>query len=384
MWDDKKVAIIAIVYSVIFLGVGIVCAASGYDIGGAMLVGLLTALGIAFVHYLIGLPKRNKKKDIEKNILFYNICIARGVQSFDSPKDIKRMEMIADELGCYDIEDYGAYFEKGKQLKQELRAKKEEQERQELLDKKRKKEEKEYEKLTRYADCTGNQKTIQILTGQLEKANTELDQLSNFGSNMSSALIQKEKDWATLGGIASGLAGGAAGVATAIKVQEENAQIRERNNQTRQAIIQTEAMINQSGVKDTLRDKVGDLMQELYSEKNKLVADIPGQKLLDYLEIKHNVQISETGAFYVSAYINMAAPVIIFDDLPARIDGTLVAIVSQNGKTIGEVKMVLPFRGIRPGKPMEKPVKGICLGGAAQGTTCTVSFNGQNLYAIED
>ena len=43
--------------------------------------------------------------------------------------------------------------------------------------------------------------------------------------------LEQEHDWAVMGGLANGLAGPGAGIATAVNAQIENAQIRARNSQ---------------------------------------------------------------------------------------------------------------------------------------------------------
>lgn len=53
---------------------------------------------------------------------------------------------------------------------------------------------------------------------------------------------EKEKDWAVLGGLASDLAGGGAGIATAVNTQLENQQIRDRN-ETRRILAEKVASV---------------------------------------------------------------------------------------------------------------------------------------------
>lgn len=80
----------------------------------------------------------------------------------------------------------------------------------------------------------GNQ--IRELQQEKRQLQAELDKTSKDMETIvrgTYALQQNEKDWAVHGGIASGIAGPIAGIATAMNVQNENAQIRAYNEQVR-------------------------------------------------------------------------------------------------------------------------------------------------------
>ena len=113
-----------------------------------------------------------------------------------------------------------------------------------------KKEEKATEKkLTKYAKPKGRDKSIKYcndkineIKARLNQCETDIQSVKKGGHAMYSLGKQKEHDWATHGGIASGLAGAGAGVATAINIQNKNAQIREDNQNLLKATGQLMAM----------------------------------------------------------------------------------------------------------------------------------------------
>lgn len=87
----------------------------------------------------------------------------------------------------------------------------------------------------KYEGLIGREKRIAMLTAEREALLQKADTLKNGAKAVMSASQQKEKDWAVHGGIANGIAGPAAGVATAINIQAQNAQIRAQNKANLQA-----------------------------------------------------------------------------------------------------------------------------------------------------
>ena len=143
--------------------------------------------------------------------------------------------------------------------------------------------------------------------------------------------------------------------------------------------------LNSSGTISGLSNQIASKQRILENEKLKLVADIPAETLIQHLIFDNTaVEVSETGAFRVKTQISMKNPLTIYEDLSARIDGTLICTVSQNGRPIGTAELVLPLYGVHPNNDTSKLVEGICLHGATPNVPCTYSFSGQRLYAIEN
>ena len=354
-----------------------------------MLCGFGVFLAFMIIKSLILLPGK-KKKEREENernrrIIFYERCIANGVSSFESEKDKQRAATIAQNNNCGEIKNYVVFFEEGKKLYLEKKAVADQKITNERLAKLRKEEEEESKKLSKYAYYKGNDKTVSILSEKAQSLRSAKSFAENFGSQASSVLLEKEKDWATAGGIASGIAGTAAGVATALDVQAKNAEIRARNEQKKQMISDANMYIHQSGAINKLSGNLSSVEYELTEAKEKLIKQLPDEKILDYMNISDTkITISETGAFRVSVNVSMSKKLIIFDDVDAHIDGTLVCVLSQNGKPVGEAPLVLPFDGIYYSAEQKINLNGICLSGADKNLDYTVAFSGKHLYAIEN
>ena len=347
--------------------------------------GVIVGFVFAFLHWLFTAPAKRAEAGRQLNIAFYKKCVDNGIYALDSEKNRLRAELIAKDLNCGYIHDIQSYFEHGRKLGQEADKETQRQQLSQRLEKLAEEEKTEYDQLTEYAGCVGNEKTIRILTRQLDELRKQHNALKNFSSNAASLLMEKEQNWAVAGGIASGIAGGAAGVATALDIQAKNADTRARNAQNAALIVNAQTELYKSGAVSKAAANLTAAEKTLSKEKLKLVAKIPGSDLIEYLNISdEEVSVSETGAFRVSASVSMTKPLIIFDDLPARIDGSLVAVVSQNGRTIGEAEMVFPLYGVFHDPSQKKTLKGISLKGASVGVPCTVSFSGKNLYAVEN
>lgn len=372
-------------YPVIFTVVTGVCYFKNDKMMLSMLFGALACAGIAIIKWLIFLPAKKANDAKEKTIKFYEKCIANNIYALDSEKNRKRAELIAKDLGCDETGNLQKLFEKGKELSLQANAEAERRKTEERIAKLSEKEKESYTQLTKYASCAGNEKTIRILSEELSALQSRYQALSNFSQNATSALLEREKDWATAGGIASGIAGGAAGVATALNVQAENAEIRARNAQKTAMIANAQMYLDQSGTVANISREIAFKQGILDKEKLKLVADVPAETLIQHLQFENtSVEVSETGAFRVKTKISMKEPLTIYEDLSARIDGTLVCIVSQNGRSVGTAELVLPLYGVHPGNDASKLVEGICLHGATPNIPCTYKFSGQHLYAIEN
>ena len=382
---DKQEKIRAYFYAGIFMVVTAICYFSNDSLMLSMLFGALACIPVALIKWIIFLPAKMVKETKEKAIQFYDKCIANNIHALDSEKNRKRAELIARDLGCDDSGNLQKLFEKGRELSLQAKAETERKINNAHIAALSESEKEVHAQLTKYANCVGNEKTIRILSEELSALRSRYETLSNFDEKASSVLLEREKDWATAGGIASGIAGGAAGVATALKVQAENAEIRARNAQKTEMIGNAQMYLHSSGTISGLSNQIASKQRILEKEKLKLVADIPAETLIQHLIFDNTaVEVSETGAFRVKTQISMKNPLTIYEDLSARIDGTLICTVSQNGRPIGTAELVLPLYGVHPNNDTSKLVEGICLNGATPNVPCTYSFSGQRLYAIEN
>lgn len=137
----------------------------------------------------------------------------------------------------------------------------------------------------------GTQKREALLKAALEEAQLKLAQYDGSGFTPH---LQREKDWAIHGGIAEGIAGPAAGVATALNVMKENEKIREQNSQ----MLTAAAMINihRSQKAERYKNEVSRLSDELRKLPEKVVFDditIPELFSAFTLSLKEISRVSE-------------------------------------------------------------------------------------------
>lgn len=230
----------------------------------------------------------------------------------------------------------------------------------------------------RYTSYHGRDKDILVAQGMVDFYNAKWEYLA-----LGKALpVQKEHDWALMGGIASGLAGGAAGVAVASDLQMKNAAIRAYNDQLRKdyAKVILPSLTEVLEIKNVWEKK-------LEKAKLALVDDSSQEKLfqsISFSEVK--AQILDNCSVVVTAEATIPY-VKIFETVTAQIDGTLTAVVSQNGKVIGEALMVIPQEG------QEKDVNGTiytkyllvgaCSDKAEKDVACEIVIQPRDLWAIE-
>ena len=202
--------------------------------------------------------------------------------------------------------------------------------------------------------------------------------LRNGASALIHASQQKEIDWATHGGIASGIAGPAAGLAVAADIQAKNAQIRAQNEANRQAFAPIVLTSYDGAAKHDKRAQ--QLLEEIEETKTKLVSDDDAWTCLKHLSFSDTmVEVSETGTCTVTTTAKQKTPMIIFGDVKAVIDGTVIAKIYDGDALVGLAKLVLPKYGVKDSTKL----KGMCLYCGKPGKEYTVDFTSTNLWAME-
>lgn len=341
---------------------------------------------LAFVYLLIFcsvliIKKPMQKKEEANNlqIRFYKECKTKGIEELSSAANRQKAELIAQKLGCKGYKNFEQYFEESKKLC----AEKDKQDRIEKQNAKlaslRNTEEKEYKELTKYSTLEGRNKRVAILKDKQAYYYKQANILRKGMELVINDSQQKEIDWATHGGIASGIAGGAAGLAVAMDAQAKNAQIRAQNKANLEALLPLGSTVWGSARE---YEDAAKKMQPLVDEaKIKLVTDTPKDKVLDRLDIKlKDISISQTGAFTVQASVKLRNNFVIFDNIQAVVDGTICADLYQEGNKVGSALLVLPTFGVDKQKTT---IKGISLDGAILGVPYEVKFTPYLLWEME-
>ena len=321
----------------------------------------------------------------EAKKLFYNECENNKIDNIDTEINKQRAIAIAKNLGIK-YGDITEYFIACKSLI-DKENKKQQDEHQKYKMKSLKEKESDFLfQSTRFAKYIGRDKRIAMLLDSRAKIEEKLNKAIAHRNALYDGYKftqTKEKDWAIAGGIASGIAGPAAGIATAMDIQAQNAQIREQNAQNRDMYN-----ISTMGAKAKVGDEVVAIHNELKEfdknfekEKIKLVSDPTKEEVFKKLTFdKTEVSISQTGAFKVKTLVS-GCKFTIFDKLPAVVDGTIVATLYQNNIKVGDALLVLPEKGI---STRARKTEGICICNADKNIPYEIKFAPYHLWEIEE
>lgn len=313
---------------------------------------------------------------------FYLLCKAQGITSIDTPAAVARMVLLAknnqvpgSEKDLIDAFKLGQKDIAGREQKQKLAAQEKEEAQ---LDREN----------LRYKDARSQQKRILMCREKAQqyrneeasyRAQSRATQDAIFRGTQSA--MQKETDWATHGGIASGIAGPAAGLAVAADIQRKNADIREQNAALRQ--LSARAAIEASRGTDSLAydaSKNAEKWEErAAAAENKLVQTLPEAQLMGLLSPEGSARSSKTGAITVNVRISPTKDLKIYETVSAVVDGILkVQILDETG-VVGIAYVPLPWNGSESGTIL----KGICRNPVRQAKKYTVKVEPHSLWAME-
>ena len=325
---------------------------------------------------------KQRMKQIEKST-FYDECVKNGIKSCKSEKEIQKATLIAQKMGL-SFTNITDLFAESKQCKKNIEQEKKDAEREKKRKEEIKEENQEYALLTRYADYSGREKRIAMLSDERKKYMEAAETLRSGASALllASQFKEKEGDWAIMGGAASALAGPAAGMATAVSAQaktaQENAQIRVQNQRNRELFAPVAATSFSGATQKEAAAK--QLAEEIEATKMKLVADDSQKACFERLRFEETkVSVSRTGTCTVKTIISVD-PFMIFDDVPAVIDGTIFAEIYDGDELLGTAQLVLPVYGV---KTVAK-VTGMALFCGHAGGSYRVEFSSRCLWAMEE
>lgn len=383
---------ICLLVALIVYGVAYLCLlADGFDFSNSDLtVGFIvfSAIGVLSTWGGISLIKDSiKTKEKEKQLIiqkeeeklnkFYQKCKFEGITSLSSAINLQKATLIANALEInLDAITIEKLFEETQQkFDTEERLQKEAK-----IKELRQEEQKQETAYAYYSDFTGRDKRIAMLTDRINAIQEALtSNVSKKIDTLYMASQQKEHNWALAGGLVSGLAGGAAGVATALDLQAQNAEIRAQN-QANAASFATVAIAMHEKQNRLLRDREH-YQAALIDAKMKLVFDIPETSIMENLTFDNvKVDISkDTGTFKVRAHVTVSDALKETEGRHTVIDGTVYANLIQNGECVGSAKLVLPLNGIRN----EDDLIGMCCGSADTSIPYTVEFAPYKLWIME-
>lgn len=307
---------------------------------------------------------------------FYVECVMARCTDFSQPKNIERAKLLAQKYGqyppCTTQELFQQAQEKHGTIGNDLR-----KERLSIL---KEQELRAYKESTQYLQYRGKRKMEVMLTHNIQDLRRDVERIIE-GAASYSPTLEKERNWGGWGGIADGLVGPGAGIATALNTQSQNAQIRDQNSAKLNAYLaySTLAVMDAADVK-----RKADYEQRILdSLPEKLVYDPnSSQEIFDLLRFQCvKVEVSETGAFRITASVQAKQSPKIFGDVSAVIDGYVQALVYEDDQHIGTAKLVFPKHGVY--SLSGEPIMGIGLSGAHMNKKQTVRFEPGDLWMIE-
>ena len=336
------------------------------------------------IFFIIRHIQHNKIDNRNELARFYNECVKNNILSCKSEKDRQRATLVAKKAGLY-YKDIGDLFNKARQCYQEKSKDDALQKQQNELLSLQKTEKAQYRALNEFAEYTGRHKRITMLKKEYDAVLKKTEAMDRAISMTLSPQLEEEHDWAVMGGIASGLAGPSAGIATAVNAQIENAQIRARNEARLQASsgIRTNMALEGLYQEQNLRKRADHLKACINATETKLLGKDSPKKCLGMLCFeKAKVVVSKTGTCTVDTKVKLNRPkYYIFNDVKATIDGTIQAEIYDGNSKIGTANLVLPVYGV-PDDNMVA-VKGMCLFCGQPEKHYSVKFNAENLWAME-
>lgn len=305
---------------------------------------------------------------------FFVECVLAEADDFSKPKNKQRAQLLADKYKLAYPNGIEALYRSGLEAHMAVSR------RFELnrLEEKRAEEAVEFERLNKYATLKGKDKRIAMLTDRAAELRKEAKSQDEYAGMLMRSGQQKERDWAIWGGVADGIAGFGAGVATAIDVQMQNMQIREENERRRQAALPGYMFMTGSAQQN--RRNAEAIMKEVEEFRMKLLAEDSAEELMKHISFSNtDVLVSETGAAMVCTSASLDPGFKIFEDVPAVVDGTIVAKIYEGDRIRGTAQLVLPVYGLG----QNIPLNGICIDCCEPGKTYSVRFVAKNLWAME-
>ncbi len=313
-----------------------------YGINYGLALGILAAIEIAIfiVSDVIKSKKKTKLQNIENekkmaaqrqqefennSLLIYKKCAEKKIHSIETDDELSGLKIIASNFGVNDIEKAKESFAIGKELfKKENQSK---------VIEARENDQKLFNSNYQQALISGKEKyTHKIKT---EIANAKVMAGINKVSSISAKRCmnnQHEKDWAIAGGIADGIAGPAAGIATAIKVQNDNAAARVKKEGYRSEYLDAQSKELKYQNKAKNKQYILDVLENKLCDENDIQKKF---EMLSFSDFKASDSYGGGKNITVGFNVSINGKIQIIDS-DAVIDGSVkINVLDKTGNNIG-------------------------------------------------
>lgn len=291
---------------------------------------------------------------------FYEDCKKAGIAEVDSKESVARLVLYAKNnriiKGEAELVDL---YKKGQAYAEERAAMLSEEAKKKMISDTEKSEREEVAEQRKYIYYKGSAKRKHMAGDVYDIWKAKRDEIDEAyhaakdfvvksATAQYSAVAEKESSWGWQAGIANGLAGPAAGLATAMEVEMENAEIRARNEVRRQQIISNAAKWSESIKYEVPKEITSNCVKYGSIKDNadkKLVENLPQDVLFEKLTIDvENVEATATGAVRLSVKA-VSEPFFIYEKVNACVDGHLDVKLLFEGETVCSTVFSLPMEG---------------------------------------
>ena len=327
-----------------------------------------------------------EKADFLKRCREYGIA---GPADLESPEKAQRLERLAAACHMDDL---------SREALLELiaadnaaRAAAEEERRRAEMDQLRAEEQADFERLQGYAALHGTEKPVTMLRDIAAALRGEVQGARYIGT-------KRESDGAVMAGVAAGIGGVVPAAMSFSNTERVNQDIRRHNEMAGAINAVTTQVVGRAYA------RASEYKAEAGRMKCKLVGTQPAGELFERLEFRDvRAAVSPTGTVRVQALAAADPGLVIFDHLPAFIDGSVRAAVRDGEETIGEAVLVFPALGsmsygldervasdgvvdiLGIKRDLSRPVQleGLLLFRGEPGKSYTVSLSPGDLWAME-
>lgn len=321
-----------------------------------------------------------------KEEYFYVECYNAGIEKLETSQEIARALLWAKNANIITSQtgdDAENAVRKALEVGEHYAKKSDAMARAACAEQLRKTEKLEYQRLTKYLSYRDQEKPYQMYSDLAQEQRDEIDKITGkYTKDVTNIQkhYQKEGDWAISGGLASGIAGPAAGLASAINTESRNQEIRDHNNTVSQASYY--ATMAAALKMQSVQKKLDEYEAKARKAQNSLVERLPQDELLSKINPRvSSIKVTDSGAVVMRVKFSDVSIVKIYDSVNATVDGFLQAVLLKDGERAGTVIFTLPPEGVR-GCPYDG-IRGICIDTTDPDAEYEVRFEPYDLWAIE-
>lgn len=284
------------------------------------------------IQFLKDSEEKEKQKQEDAIRAFYDECVKFGLTKTKklTPDKQQRMELLAKKYSIpfNSLDDLQKVIAQFKPVVEDEKRRA----REEKISKLKEQEAAEYKTLTLYASLHGRDKPQAIFHDVSQSSYA-------FAQGTSYLPTRKESDGAIMAGMAAGIGGSIPALMSLSSTAQYNEEVRAHNEAVNTMnMMHAEAVVAAMETGDRYRKKE-------QAVATKLVDDGTPEQWMEYLSFDDTkIKVTETGTVIVTTEMS-CKKITIFDNIPAYLDGSVVANIYDGEERIGQAIMVFPAYG---------------------------------------